>query len=107
VGCEWRVVVGLAFLFPFDQLSVMAVVKSIPGKRPAARSWVLFSMDRMVLVLAPVSFLVRWLGRWVLGYGVLGSAVSMLFSDREMVGAGFGRDWWRWLVKNQAVTFFS
>jgi hypothetical protein len=77
---------------------VMAVVKSIPGKRPAARSWVLFSMERMVLDLAPVWFLVRWLGRWVLGYGVLGSAVSMLFSGREMVGAGFGRDWWRWFA---------
>lgn len=100
VSCGLRGAGGGWVYFSFSiQLLVMSVMKSIPGMRPAARSWVLFFMDRMVLVLALLWFLVRWFGRWVLGYGVLGSAVSMLFSNKEMVGAGFGRDWWRWFAR--------
>lgn len=92
----------LGSLSSFLLTTAMVVLQLSRSRWPAARSWV-FATDRMVLALVLVWLVGLWLGRWV----VLGSGVSMWFSDKRMVGLGFGqvgRWWfaglvsWRWVL---------
>lgn len=78
--------------FSFLLTTAMVVLQLSRSRWPVAGSWV-FTTDRMVLVLVLVWLVGLCLGRWV----VLGSGVSMWFSNKRMVGFGFGQvgRWYR------------